>query len=115
MSKENEITGREEEKKELKTAETGEYVVALTKPFEFEGKKYEKLDFTPFLDLKYDALIDARQMTITQGYGNDIFMERSWVFVANLISIALDLPLEAMLNVSISDARELRNMVSNFL
>lgn len=107
---------KEEEKKEAKVSVSNEeYVVTLAKPFEFEGKKYDKLDFSPFLDLKYDALIDARQMTIAQGYGNDIFMERSWVFVANLISIALDLPMEAVLKISISDARDIRNMVSNFL
>lgn len=105
----------EEKKDEVSSSVNNENIFVLSKPVKFEGKTYEKIDFSPFLDATFEQIDTARRQTIMLGAGNDYYMERSYTFVANLASEVLNLPVELFLKFPISDAMPFRNMVNRFL
>lgn len=105
----------EESKNTVATNMENDNILVLSKPVKFEGKTYEKIDFSPFLEATFEDIDTARRQTIMLGAGNDYYMERSYTFVANLASEVLNMPVELFLKLSISDAMPLRNMVNRFL
>lgn len=119
MAEEKKVTKAAEEAAEGKKTVTGpvanEYVLVLSKPVKFEGKTYEKIDFSPFLNATYENMDNARRQSILQGAVNDYYMERSYTFIANLAADVLGIPVEMFLDIPIQDAMSLRNMVHRFL
>lgn len=104
-----------EKKETVKGPVDNEYILTLSKPVKFDGKTYEKLDFTPFLNATYENMDNARRQSIMQGVGNDFYMERSYTFIANLAAEVLGIPVQVFLDIPISDAVDIRTMVHRFL
>lgn len=92
-----------------------EHILKLSQPVKYDGKVYEKLDFTPFLNATLEDMDMARRMSVMQGIGNDYYLERSYTFIVNLTATVLEIPAEMILKIPIQDAMNLRNMVHRFL
>lgn len=92
-----------------------ENVLVLSKPVKYDGKTYEEIDFSPFLNATFENMDNARRQSILQGAGMDYYLERSYTFVANLAAEVLDIPVQMFLDIPIQDAMNLRNMVHRFL
>lgn len=116
MEDEEKMASQDEKKKEKVTGPVdNEYILKLSRPVKYDGKTYDKLDFTPFLSATLENMDTARRLSIMQGAGNDYYLERSYTFTVNLTAEVLKIPAEMLIDIPIQDAMALRNMVHRFL
>lgn len=92
-----------------------ETILVLSKPVEFEGKKYTEIDLSGLNDLTTKQLKQARRLMNAQGASLDIFADRSIEYATYIASIVTNRPIELFDALPAKDGMNLKNMVIDFL
>ena len=93
-----------------------DYLVELSKTYEFEGQNISELDFSPVEDLKFRDLDNLIKTAKKQDKTlSDIMPEMSLSFTKVLAQKVCNLPFEFFEGLNISDAKKLNNAVISFL
>lgn len=91
-----------------------ELMLELKKPYEFEGKTYEKIDLRNLEDMTARDLISANNIMMKRG-GYSPTPEMTMEFCCVLANRATKIPLEFFYQLSIADAMNLKSKVTDFL
>lgn len=91
-----------------------ELMLELKKPYEFEGKTYEKIDLRKLENMTTKDLIATNNLMMKKG-GYSPTPEMTLDFCCILANRATKIPLEFFYSLSVADAMNLKNKVTNFL
>lgn len=91
-----------------------EHVVEFKKTYNFEGKEYKNLDFSPLEDLTAEDLIEADKIFGTTGQFA-IVNEMTLGYALIVASAATSTPLEFFNKLAAPDALKVKNKVMGFL
>lgn len=91
-----------------------ELMLELKKPYEYEGKTYEKIDLRKLENMTTKDLIAANNLMMKKG-GYSPTPEMTLDFCCILANRATQIPLEFFYSLSVADAMNLKNKVTNFL
>lgn len=93
---------------------SSDFVIHFKEPYEFEGKKYEKVDLSGLNDLTAKDLIEADKIFISSGQVAAM-NELSVGYTCLLASRASNLPVEFFEKLPAKEAVKVKNAVGNFL
>lgn len=88
-------------------------VVLLSKPYKFEGKRYENLDLSGLENIKARDMIEANRVHDRAG-GFSLVPEMSMEYTLLIASRATGLPIEFFYGLPPKDAIRIKNKVTGF-
>lgn len=89
-----------------------ELIVDLSKPYNFEGKKYTKLDFSNLEKLSTRDLCEVQ--SILEDGGTTILPEANYEFQMHIAARATGLPVEFFFNLPATDGVSVKGVVMKY-
>jgi len=104
-----------EEKEVLNgVVEENEYILRLSKPYQFEGETYNHVDLSKLEDISANDMIKAQRLMEKSG-SVSVLPEMSMEHTCIIAGLTTGKPVEFFKQLPAKDAIKLRNRVTNFL